>query len=167
MGDTSTSYIYIFMSRRLSIMLEEENKMLSLVSFQSSFAEITFLATMGDFLSGVWRPTDMMKLGGMWIPRCRETRATRMSTSFSPFLRRGMAAPLNTRGLRVWDIFYSVLVLVFSPDNGSAVQSQKLGRVLVVMAYHSPGKVTLAVSEIFQLLTSVYHRCCGCCCSCC
>ena len=47
---------------------------------------------------------------------------------------------------------YSVSFLVFSPDHGSAVQSQKLGPRLLVMTGDSPGEVFLAGLEILQLL---------------
>lgn len=67
------------------------------------YAEVTYLATRGDFLSVVWRTTDSRRLGGMWMPRWRLTRDTRMTSSFSPCLRRGMAGPLNTRDLRIWN----------------------------------------------------------------
>ena len=123
-----------------------------LISESYLFVEITYLATMGAFLSGVCLDTDMMKLGGIWRPRRVDTRPTRMSTSFSPFLRRGMAGPLNTRDLGFRDKMYSVSLLVFLPDHGSAVQSQKLGARLLVMTVDSLRKVVLAGLEILQLL---------------
>ena len=127
-----------------------DNQELSLESYL--LAGFTYLATIGAFLSGVCLDTDMMKLGGIWRPRRLDTRPTSMSTSFSPFLRRGTAGPLNTRDLRVRDKMYPFSILVFSPDHGSTVQSQKLGARLLVMTVDSPREVFLAGLEFSQLL---------------